>query len=175
MATVFGNETEETSNHTADSGEIDAAKSTLTETGTVTVIHVYCACQSGHSQQTMCAIYDNDGTAGAPLTRLGYTNEITLASGQLVGWVEYTLTVPLLLVAGDYFLAIHRGVTGWYAQVRYGASGGDMRYGAASYGTPPATWPGTSGNAIKLAIHAHYTVPATGCPKQSMHLARQRR
>jgi hypothetical protein len=110
----------------------------LAADGTLGSMTVYLAGPGGVSQKLRTVIYSD--SAGAPNTFVGVSVEEIVGPSQAAGWVEFTFSTPIDLVAGTYWIGLWFGVTNSGANY-YQDSGGTLRYRTgvtySSTGNPP--------------------------------------
>jgi len=106
------------------------------------------------------AVYDDDGTSNYASTRLGVTSEVAFTSGQSPGWTETTLTSPLYLTAGDYWLGfIGSAAFNGYSNATTGGTARNYNSETYNASTSPANPFGTPTNNANYdySVYAHYT------------------
>lgn len=112
-------------------------KFTLTQSGTVTAISLYC--KERYSNPTFSlqlAIYDT--SKGLPNNLLAQTTKTDYTDGQSFAWRTQTLNQPLRLQAGDYVLTWH--FSGSNFLVKYNVGGATTYYGASWNNAFPVTF-----------------------------------
>ena len=133
-----------------------ACKFSLTERGYVSKLTAYLL---GSSPQATvkAAIYDDDSNKPNNIVAIMST-EFTIA--KTLEWHDLILDSPVMLDAGDYWLAVHHGDR--VANLYYATGAADQWQSiTVDYaGGPPASW-GTSASwsAWEASIYATYTVP----------------
>jgi hypothetical protein len=150
-------------------------KFTLSEGGTVTKLSVYLdGLGSGSGGQAVRAVvYDDDGTGGNPGTLKAQSVDVTIPDGQTAGWVDFTITSPVALAAGDYWLGLHVGASSSALRVWRDNVGSDRADGTDTFvgGASDPFGAVTSGAGV-LSVYATYT--ATGGAAAPAHRATSR-
>lgn len=130
---------------------IRAVKAVLVENATILSLSLYNSL--GSFGNVRVAVYDDDGTAGAPGTRLAESPSVYVTA---LGWNVIDLP-DLPLAPGTYWLAFQAensisAVSG---------STGDTYYASQSFGPFPASMPYHPGNylASRFSIFANYCLP----------------
>lgn len=144
------------------------ARYTLSGPGIVTKMGVYWAANNA-TIKTRTLIYAA-GAANTPGALYGYSNEVTGIAN--TGYSEYTMTSPISLAAGDYYLAVTGDTTVANPALNAQSATGDNVY--KNYGTYPqypnpwvTTGQGTGTN--NYAIFATYDPPVSE-DDSNMHL-----
>jgi hypothetical protein len=149
-----------TTEPTQDSGDADqviATSATLNQAGTVESMSIYIT-TSGAVGHGMLAIYNATGSGGAPGALVAQTPSFTLTSG----WNTQSVTTPVALQAGSYYVAFTVDNNG--AGPVYGAGTARSNYykSLGSYGTfPTAFGSGTSQPGIAYSEYATLTTACT--------------
>ena len=113
-------------------------KYTLTEDGLVTKITAYMKGNGGTgSQKFRTMIYAADGTAGAPMTLAITSQEVTVDAAAAPGPVEFAVSPPVSLPAGDYWIAQQSGATTQKACLS-GTAGGTNDFNNDTYSDGPS-------------------------------------
>ncbi len=145
----------------------------LSESGTVSMVTVLCYA-TVNTRKTRAIIYDNDnsGDAGTPL---GYSDPVAITTSN--GSVAFTLTTPLELSVGTYWIGIvaeSDSVNIYYESASSGTELWRSNNDAANYYTPPLrsnpTEAATS-NSLQVCAYATYTTgggSGTTIPGESM-------
>jgi hypothetical protein len=100
-------------------------------------------------------LYGDSG--GVPGARLAVSNTLSIAAGQVAGWVHFSTPVTSL-AAGTYWIVIHTGATTGVIR-DYGASGGSWYGNSDPFSTSGGSNPfgsGTSGSTT-MSVYAVYT------------------
>jgi hypothetical protein len=114
-------------------------KVTVSEQITLNSLSVYFYQVYYSGSKMNMALYDDDGAGGLPSTRLAATDEVTLSTG--AGWRTLETNTNPILSPGDYYVAIN---TDNSSNLTYGTgSSGDAYRVSSTYGTLPATAPGS--------------------------------
>jgi len=127
-----------------------ASQATLANSLTVNRI---CWYLSGGSSAQVCkaAIYGD--AAGTPGSLIVSSGEVTIASGQAAGWVNFTITATNL-AAGTYWIALQRGAVSAQITAYYDA-GGTSRYVADTYSDGPANPFGAGSGSVASTYSAY--------------------
>ncbi len=110
----------------------------------------------GSTNKFVLALYDDDGTAGAPGTRLAYTSEQTASS---TGWKTVVPTSTPTLSAGYYYIAYTSD--DYYLKINYIGTGGiGGGYTSRTYdGTLPSSCPSITSGSYTYAMYLTTAVP----------------
>jgi hypothetical protein len=126
---------------TDDSGNADlllAQKATLPKAATLRSLSFYVATAAG---MLRLGIYDATGPDGGPGAKKAETNEIVAAAG----WNAIPVVTPVLLPAGDYWLAYAPSDNNLHFE-RGNDGTGSIAYFSSVYGPMPATFSTTPTN-----------------------------
>lgn len=135
----------------------------LSEAGTFTTMNAYMRKNVAKNFQVIASIYGN--TAGAPLTRLGYTNSQLITTSMSL--ISFTLTTPLDLAIGTYWPSANMSVdaadnTNQDVYLAYDSGGtGYLQY-LISGNPPDATLAGGSPQTRTFSVYATYTASGGG-------------
>jgi len=138
-----GNTAIGTTNDSSDNNSINAARFTAGSTGSVQSLSVYVACTispSPNNQFTM-GLYTSNGGGTAPSALL------TQASGTLTtGWNQISVPAATVNSGSNYWITYNsNGTNVNHNCFRRNTTGGSMVWNTGyTYGTMPATWPGTT-------------------------------
>jgi hypothetical protein len=84
------------------------------------------------SQPVRAIIYSNSN--GAPVTRLGVSNQVTIAAGRPWGWVDFTFPAAVPVSAGTVWIGFIAGATNDLTQLRYDPVPGELHHNANTGG-----------------------------------------
>jgi hypothetical protein len=157
QSTLFGISSTEPHQDSGDAGQVIATSAGLSQAGTVQSISIYVA-SGGVSGHAMLAIYDAKGPAGAPGSLMAQTNSFTLASG----WNTQSVTTPVTLTAGSYYLAFELDSNSAGPVFATGTSNSNYYRSFGSYGTLPTSF-GTGTSQPGIAYSEYATVNVSTC------------
>lgn len=103
--------------------------------------------------------------AGVPGALKMTSDEVTITDGQAVGWVNFPVTVPVILSPGDYWLGLHGGAVHQSAQLyRLATAGKDERWLADTYSDGPADPAGAMNQLTtrEYSFYAPYALTGSG-------------
>ena len=109
---------------------------------------------TGGSQTVRVIVYGN--TNGNPGSRLGISNQVTVAAGKAWGWVDFTFPSAVSVPAGTVWIGFIAGTKSDLMQMRYSTVSGDLRYNANSYSSGASNPFGSA-----LQDNFHYSLYAT--------------
>jgi hypothetical protein len=142
-----------------------ASKVTLTEQGQLTGLSAYLDSKGGTSgyQRYRLALYRDSN--GVPSTKVTETSEITLQSGLGARWISLDVPAPVVLQAGNYWVAIHTSTTAGI--LRDFGDGANNWYGNADSYSDHAASPFGSGSAGTGTLSIGFTYqPGTFVQRQ---------
>lgn len=171
MAT-FGYSTIGGSNIAVASSFIQGCKHTLTEAGTVSKLSVYLQGGGTASQVHRGLLYAD--SAGSPAGLLASSAEVNVAAGATAGFVDFTLTNPPSLSAGNYWLCLWSGTASSGSKVYYDTVTNALDFVAAAYstaGAPPDPFGTPTAASRQMSIFATYTPSGSAPVAQKAHTA----
>jgi hypothetical protein len=127
----------------------------LPVSGTVTKLSIYMDGNgSGVGDQLLKAVIYSD-VAGVPTALLGTSVEVTITDGQAPGWVDFTFSVPIDLLAGTYWLGLIAGDVSVTARYAYDTVTGALRYNGDTYvGGATNPFGATSTDVRQISVYA---------------------
>lgn len=133
----IGNDTIEAVDDSGDNDILASWKYYLGQSAKIVNLSIYVPTAAGNMR---LGIYNDGGAGGDPGTKLAETPEITAVTG----WNNANVVTPILLTAGNYWIALNCNNVGLHFMKKTGPSN---IYAARSvaYGILPSTW-GTVSN-----------------------------
>jgi hypothetical protein len=158
MAT-FGDTTIEPFTFSIIANELRVFKFSMLEAGDITKLTMYVA--GGASLNHLKGLVYAD-SSGAPGAKLKEGNEITIAAGQALGWVDLTFASPLTIASAQTLWIGYKGESA-NGTIRYTDAAGTMAVKGATYSTAAPDPMGTLNvlDTHQWSVYATYT-PATG-------------
>lgn len=145
---IIGDRNIESSPNGLNSGRLNATKYTLSESAIIQSLSIYVNTAAGNVRMGFYA--DNAGVPGALLAS---TPQFT----PVAGWNTSSVTTPILLPAGSYWLAFQPSSDVF--QSAYNGSAGTLRYADRAYGALPAAFPSGTAATGATSLYATFYSP----------------
>jgi subtilisin family serine protease len=129
----------------------------LAAAGTVTKLSVYLQSNSSSGKQVLQGVVYADSN-GSPGALLGATAQLTFHGGDAAGWYDLTLSSPLALQPGAYWIGVLSGSTSKTAAVRWTSVASSRKYNSNTYSAGASNPFGSaSSDAEQLSLYATYS------------------
>jgi len=161
---IFGNNSEATgSSDAVYANSKIATKATLTETGLVSKLSLWCFNGASDPISVRSGIYTNHASV-YPLNLVAGTGGTAVVAGsQTLQWKDITFATPVELTAGTYWLAVQADSYGDQLAIHYSTVAASGAWIADTYSDGiGSTWGGSTTNSVYTQLYATYTAGGGG-------------
>lgn len=145
---------------------------TLTEDGTISDLFGYFSETASPGTMSVKGLIYAD-SAGEPGSLLAQSGSVSLVTGSGAGYRQFTLTSPLVAVAGSYWLGVVANNFNWDI-ANETAAGQSRRKEGVTFASPPGTF-GTADASSTSEVYVVYAQYTAGAPAGPTHFNLRRR
>jgi hypothetical protein len=129
----------------------------LASAGSVSKLSIYLSPTGTAGQQVLKGVIYSD-SSGVPGSLLATSQQLTFASTSATGWYDLSLSSPVKLAAGSYWIGVITGATAGIAGFRYDNVTGARDYNSNSYAAGPTNpFGAVTTDGEQTSLYATYT------------------
>jgi hypothetical protein len=129
----------------------------LASAGSVSKLSIYLSPTGTAGQQVLKGVIYSD-SSGVPGSLLATSQQMTFASTSATGWYDLSLSPPVKLAAGSYWIGVITGATAGIAGFRYDNVTGARDYNSNSYAAGPTNpFGAVTTDGEQTSLYATYT------------------